>query len=76
MTYLDQNRIFGTYWTGGPYGDINSVGPFCDAQGKFVDAVQMPILQRHLTIVGAQNGVVDVTPTVTGDNNGTDGTTS
>ncbi|MEO8582051.1 MAG: cellulase family glycosylhydrolase [Patescibacteria group bacterium] len=48
LTYLDQNKISGAYWSGGPYGDISSIGPFCDAQSKFYDAPQMAILTKHL----------------------------
>lgn len=44
LTYLDQNHISGTYWAGGPYGDINDVGPTCS--GK--DRPQMAILIKHL----------------------------
>lgn len=47
LTYLDQNKISGAYWAGGPYGDINSVGPFCE-NGNFVDGPQMAILVKHL----------------------------
>lgn len=48
MAYLDQNKISGTYWAGGPYGDVNSAGPFCDTAGKMIDGPQMPILLKHL----------------------------
>lgn len=49
LTYLDQNNISGTYWAAGPYGDINSVGPFCTTNGSYTDAPQMAILQKHLS---------------------------
>jgi hypothetical protein len=48
LTYLDQNKISGAYWAGGPYGDINSVGPFCDLNNNFIDGPQISILQKHL----------------------------
>lgn len=48
LTYLDQNKISGMYWSGGPYGDVSSIGPFCDANKAFYDAPQMPILTKHL----------------------------
>ena len=56
LTYMDQNNISGTYWASGPYGDVNSVGPFCDPVGKLIDGPQMPILLKHLsrTTAGVQ----------------------
>ncbi|CAN5353509.1 hypothetical protein BH10PAT1_BH10PAT1_5270 [soil metagenome] len=49
LSYLDQNNISGTYWSGGPYGDINSIGPFCDANKNYIDGPQMAILTKHLS---------------------------
>ena len=59
LTYMDQNNISGTYWASGPYGDVNSVGPFCDPVGKLIDGPQMPILLKHLsrTAAGVQVAV-------------------
>jgi len=44
LSYLDQHQISGTYWNGGPYGDINSVEP----TNKGQDRPQMAILEQHL----------------------------
>jgi endoglucanase len=44
LSYLDRNGILGTYWAGGPYGDVNDVGPTCAG----VDRPQMAILEKHL----------------------------
>lgn len=44
LTYLDQHQISGTYWNGGPYGDIDSVEP----TNRGEDRPQMAILERHL----------------------------
>lgn len=48
LTYLDQNNISATYWETGPYGDINSMGPFCDTAGNWSDGPQVSILEKHL----------------------------
>jgi endoglucanase len=53
LSYLDQNGISGTYWESGPYGDINSAGPFCDANSNYIDGPQIAILTKHL---GTKNG--------------------
>jgi len=44
LEYLDQNQISATYWAGGPYGDINDIGPTCAG----CDRPQMAILVKHL----------------------------
>jgi len=44
LAYLDQHQISGTYWNGGPYGDISSVEPTNTGQ----DRPQMAVLERHL----------------------------
>jgi hypothetical protein len=54
LTYLDGNGISGTYWAGGPYGDVNDLGPTCSG----VDRPQMAVLTRHLG-----SGVTAPTPT-------------
>lgn len=59
LTYLDQNNISGAYWAGGPYGDINSVGPFCNSSGAFIDAPQMAILTKHLGTSVSPQGVCE-----------------
>lgn len=57
LDYLDENKISGTYWAGGPYGDISSLGPFCqtgqNSGPPYIDGPQMAILTQHL---GSEEG--------------------
>jgi len=46
LTFLDQNSISATYWAGGPYGDINDIGPTCNG----CDRPQLAILVKHLGV--------------------------
>lgn len=75
LTYLDQNGIDGAVWAGGPYGDINDVGPTCqDANLNSIpgpDRPQIAILTKHLGSAGtptptpADTPLPTVTPTAT-----------
>ncbi len=75
LTYLDQNNISGAYWAGGPYGDINSLGPFCNLQKQYYDGPQMTILQKHLTTTGPTIASTSTPAISPGDANG-DGKTN
>lgn len=44
LTHLDQHQISGTYWNGGPYGDISSAEPTNTGQ----DRPQMAVLEQRL----------------------------
>lgn len=43
LSYMDKHSVSGTYWNGGPFGDVNSVEPINGA-----DMPQMAILTKHL----------------------------